>query len=119
MMHEKLADLLVVDEDERTRGAEQRWMRLLGYEAFCLPSGLAALHFLDTYRPKYAVLDVTTLGDEGLDVLEVIRRRPSLRDLAVVVHVAVPDGAGFRSQAYLTRGIDWLGMRVEAEKYLQ
>jgi DNA-binding response OmpR family regulator len=119
MVHEKSADLLVVDEDERTRGAEQRWMRHLGYEAFCLPSGIAALLYLNEYRPRFAVLDVTTLGDEGLDVLEAIRRQPRLRDLSLVVHVAVPDAAGFRSQAYLTRGIEWLGMRAEAEKYLQ
>ena len=124
MMDEKLADLLVVDGDERTRGAEERWMRHEGYDGHCLPSGIAALDFLAAYRPKYAVLDLTTLGDEGLDVLEVIRREPRLRDLSLVVHVAVPESAtddagGFQSRPYLTRGIDWPSMRAEAEEYLQ
>jgi CheY-like chemotaxis protein len=88
MLEEKPADLLVVDEDERTRPAAESWMRGEGYEAHCLPSGWAALRFLESYRPKFAVLDLTMLGDEGLNVLETIRREACLRDLPMVVHVA-------------------------------
>ena len=126
---EKLADIVVVDEDDETRRAAQAWLRREGYDAaVCLPSGLDALRFLHAYRPKFSVLDVTTLGHEGLNVLETLRREPRLRDLAVVVHVAVPevgirDEAGepleFHSQAYLTNGINWPGMRAEQEKYFQ
>ena len=125
MSDEKSADLLVVDEDERTRPAAELWMRREGYDAHCVPSGRAAVRFLEAYRPKFAVLDLTTLGEEGLDVLETIRRAPRLRDLSAVVHVAVPEapapgGAeGFRAQAYLTGGIHWPGMRAEAERYVQ
>ena len=128
-INDKLADILVVDEDEQTRRAAQTWLRREGYDAaVCLPSGLDALRFLHAYRPRYAVLDVTTMGHEGLNVLETLRREPRLRDLAVVVHVAVPevgvsDETGepleFRSQAYLTNGINWPGMRAEIEKYVQ
>ena len=119
---EKLADLLVVDGDERTRPAAEEWMRTEGYDAHCVPDGWSAIRFLEAYRPKFTVLDVTTLGHEGLNVLERIRREPRLRDLPMVVHVAVPDavrGVGNRSRAYLTRGFDWPSMRAEAEKYLQ
>ena len=120
---EKLADLLVVDEDERTRGASEEWMRGQGYDAHCVPDGWSALRFLEAYRPRFAVLDLTTLGDESLAVLERIRREPRLRDLPMVVHVAVPDDGqsveGYRAQAYLTRGIDWPSMRAEAERYVQ
>ena len=131
MSDEKLADIVVVDEDEQTRRASEMWLRREGYDAaVCVASGGAALRFLDAYRPKFAVLDVTTMGPDGLNVLEAIRREPRLRGLAVVVHVAVPEsGAGastdaaeateFRSQAYLTNGIDWPGMRAEMEKYVQ
>ena len=129
---EKLADLVVVDEDELTRRAAEAWMRREGYQAaVCVPSGQAAVRFLDAYRPKFAVLDLTTLGADGLDVLEKLRREPRLKRLAAVVHVAVPEvGEGapragdegvtaFRSQAYLTNGINWPDMRAEAEKYVQ
>lgn len=122
MLDEKDSDLLVVDEDDRTREAAQVWLRRQGYDAHCLSSGWSALRFLEHHRPKYAVLDVTTLGDEGLDVLETIRQEPTLRDLPLVVHVSTPDAGGaggFTSHAYLTRGIDWPGRRAEAEKYLQ
>ena len=115
----KLADLLVVDADDRTRGAAEEWMRTEGYDAHCVPDAWAAIRFLEAYQPKYAVVDVTTLGREGLNVLEKIRREPRLRDLPMVVHVAVPDGDSpddFRSQAYLTRGIDWPSMRAESER---
>lgn len=130
-MSEKLSDIVVVDEDELTREAAQVWLRREGYDAaVCVPSGGAALRFLDAYRPKFAVLDVTTMGPDGLNVLEAIRREPRLRTLAVVVHVAVPESAEgdvndaaeateFRSQAYLTNGINWPGMRGEVEKYVQ
>lgn len=122
-LDEKLADLLVVDEDERTRAAAQSWMRGEGYDGYCLPDGWSAIRFLEAYQPKFAVLDLTTLGDESLCVLERIRREPRLRDLPMVVHVAVPDAGnssdGFRAQAYLTRGIDWPAMRAEMERHLQ
>ena len=128
---EKLADIVVVDEDELTRRASEVWLRREGYDAaVCVGSGHAALRFLDAYRPKFAVVDVTTMGPDGLNVLEAVRREPRLRGLALVVHVAVPeaadsDGRGadeateFRSQAYLTNGINWPGMREEVEKYVQ
>jgi CheY-like chemotaxis protein len=118
---EKLADLLVVDGDERTRPAAEEWMRTQGYDAHCVPDAWSAIRFLEAYQPRYAVVDVTTLGRDGLNVLEKIRREPRLRDLPMVVHVAVPDGGsddGFHSQAYLTRGIDWPSMRAEAEQYM-
>ena len=126
-MNDKMADIVVVDRDDQTRAAAEEWMRGEGYDAHCVASGGAAVRFLDAYRPKFAVLDLTTLGAEGLDVLENIRREPRLRNSAVVVHVAVPElhcatagePGAFRSQPYLTHGIHWPGMRGELEKYLQ
>ena len=131
-MNEKLADIVVVDEDEQTRRAAEVWLRDEGYDAaVCVASGGAAVRFLDAYRPKFAVLDLTTTGPDGLNVLEAIRREPRLRGLALVVHVAVPHAHGgaevadaaqateFRSQAYLTNGINWPGMRAEMERYIQ
>jgi len=134
MSEEKLADIVVVDEDELTQRAAEAWLRREGHDAaVCVPSAGAALRFLDAYRPRFAVLDVTTMGVDGLNVLEAIRREDRLRTLALVVHVAVPepgrtdasDGAGgddtteFRSQAYLTHGINWPSMRAEMEEYVQ
>jgi CheY-like chemotaxis protein len=126
-MNEKMADIVVVDRDDQTRAAAEEWMRDEGYDAHCVASGGAAVRFLDAYRPKFAVLDLTTLGAEGLDVLENVRREPRLRNSAVVVHVAVPElycatagePGAFRSQPYLTHGIHWPGMRAEIEKYVQ
>jgi DNA-binding response OmpR family regulator len=123
MLDEKDADLLVIDGDERTRPAAESWMHSQGYDGHCLPDGWSAVRFLEAYRPRFAVLDLTTLRDDSLDVLELIRRAPRLRDLSLVVHVAVPDAGaaadGFHSQAFLTRGIDWPGMRAEAERFVQ
>ena len=125
MSTEKLAGIVVVDEDEQTRRASEAWLRDEGYEAaVCVASGGAALRFLDAYRPKFAVLDVTTLGPDGLNVLEAVRREPRLRTVALVVHVAVPEplaaeATEFRSQAYLTNGINWPGMRAETERSAQ
>lgn len=92
-----------------------------GYDGHCLPDGVSAVRFLEAYRPRFAVLDLTPLGDESLDVLESIRREPRVQNLALVVHVAVPDSLdpsrGFRAQAYLTNGINWPGMRAEVERF--
>jgi DNA-binding response OmpR family regulator len=123
MADEKDADLLVIDGDERTRPAAESWMHSQGYDGHCLPDGWSAVRFLEAYRPRFAVLDLTTLGDDGLDVLELIRRAPRLRDLSLVVHVAVPDGIdvadGFHSEAFLTRGINWPEMRAQSERFVQ
>jgi ActR/RegA family two-component response regulator len=123
MLDEKDADLLVIDGDERTRPAAQSWMHSQGYDGHCLPDGWSAVRFLEAYRPRFAVLDLTTLGDDSLDGLELIRRAPRLRDLSLVVHVAVPEAGGaadgFCAQAFLTRGINWPDMRAEAERFVQ
>ena len=123
MLSDKSADLLVVDEDELTRNAAESWMHSEGYEGHCLPDGISALRFLEAYRPKFAVLDLTKLGDESLDVLESIRREPRLQNLSMIVHVAVPDPTdstdGFRALAFLTRGINWPEMRAETERFVQ
>ena len=129
-MNEKLADIVVVDGDEQTRPAAEAWLRDEGYDAVCVPTGGAALRFLDACRPRFAVLDVTTLGADGLDVLGNVLREPRLRQTALVVHVAVPASTAgfggdvarateFSSQPYLTHGIDWPGMREEMNKYAQ
>src|SRR3989442_572190 len=92
VMSEKLADIVVVDEDELTRRAAEIWFRREGHDAaVCVASGGAALRFLDAYQPKFAVLDLTMMGPDGLNVLEAIRREPRLRTSALVVHVAVPE----------------------------
>lgn len=121
MLTEKDCDLLVVDEDDRTRGPAQALLRQRGYDAHCVSSGWAALRFLEHYRPKFAVLDVTTLGDDGLDVLDTIHARPGLGEMPLVVHIAVPDadgGDGYSTRAYLTRGIDWPGRRAELARHV-
>ena len=128
---QKLSEIVVVDQDEQTRRAAEAWLRREGYEAaVCVASGGAAVRFLDAYRPKFAVLDVTTLGADGLNVIEALRREPSLRGVSVVVHVAVPeigsvdersgeaDATQFRSQAFLTNGINWPTMRAELDQYV-
>ena len=119
-------DLPSIDTPEDEQIREQKWAF---FEIECRqfaesePDGWSAVRFLEAYRPKFAVLDLTTLGDDSLDVLELIRRAPRLRDLSLVVHVAVPDAGaaadGFHAQAYLTRGINWPGMRAEAERFVQ
>ena len=120
MLDEKDADLLVIDADDRTRPASESWMQSQGYDGHCLPDGWSAVRFLETYQPRFAVVDLATLGDGSLDVLELIRRAPRLRDLSLLVHVAVPEasGGGIRSRAFLTRGIDWPSMRAEADRFV-
>ena len=123
MLDEKAADLLVIDADERTRPAATSWMQSQGYDGHCLPDGWSAVRFLEAYRPRFAVLDLSPLGDDSLDVLELIRRAPRLRDLSLVVHVAVPDAGnsagGYHAQAFLPGGINWPDRRAQAERFVQ
>ena len=123
MSGEKSADLLVVDGDERTRPVAESWLLSEGYDGHCLPDGRSAIQFLQAYRPRFAVLDLMTLEVEGLEVLESIRRDPRLRNLSLIVHVAVPDpthpGHGLLAQAYLSGGINWPSMRAETERLVQ
>ena len=48
---------------------------------------------------------------------------PRLRDLSLVVHVAVPEAGnsapGYHVQAFLTSGINWPDRRAQSERFVQ
>ncbi len=89
--------LLVVDDDEPTRTLLRRLLATEGYTVEEAADGRAALEKMVALAPDLVLLDVMMPGQDGLDVLEEVRRTS---DVPVILLTARGDEAdrvlGFR-----------------------
>ncbi len=72
-MHDA-ANILVVDDDARSRDVFARLLRSRTYVVEEAADGPAALAAIEAHRPDLLLLDISMPGMSGLDVLEVVRR---------------------------------------------
>jgi two-component system phosphate regulon response regulator PhoB len=89
--------ILVVDDDESIRTLLRRMLTIDGYSVDVAPDGATAMAKLEARLPDLLLLDVMMPGQDGLDVLETVRRTS---DLPVILLTAKGDEAdrvlGFR-----------------------
>ncbi len=89
--------ILVVDDDEPTRTLLRRLLATEGFEVDEAPDGPTALEKVAALAPDLLLLDVMMPGQDGLDVLEEVRRTS---DVPVILLTAKGDEAdrvlGFR-----------------------
>lgn len=102
-----LGSVLVVDDDPVFRDEFTRRIADLSPEVRVAGDGREALETLAGFRPDVVFLDLAMAGMNGREVLGVLRAKPELCDLPVVVVTsAVPDGmdltgAGLRAALLL------------------
>jgi two-component system phosphate regulon response regulator PhoB len=89
--------ILVVDDDESIRTLLRRMLTIDGYSVDVAPDGATAIAKLEDRLPDLLLLDIMMPGQDGLDVLETLRRTS---DLPVILLTAKGDEAdrvlGFR-----------------------
>jgi signal transduction histidine kinase len=76
--------VLVVDDNRDAAESLGRLLARHGAEVRVVHDGPSALEVLRTWRPSAAVLDLGMPGMDGLEVARRIRRRPELRDVALI-----------------------------------
>ena len=91
------ARILVVDDDESIRTLLRRMLTIEGYSVDEAPDGATAISKLEAGLPDLLLLDIMMPGQDGLDVLQGVRRTS---DLPVILLTANGDEAdrvlGFR-----------------------
>jgi DNA-binding response OmpR family regulator len=89
--------ILVVDDDRATRTLLRRLLSTEGYEVDEAADGATAVELVGTHRPDLVLLDVMMPDQDGLEVLETLRRNS---DVPVILLTAKGDEAdrvlGFR-----------------------
>jgi CheY-like chemotaxis protein len=83
--------ILVVDDDEATRGLIEQRLRHQGFPTASAESSRAALGLLrDGAKPCLILLDVMMPGETGWDFVERLLKNPALADVPVVLMSANP-----------------------------
>src|SRR5579859_1343154 len=89
--------LWVVDDDERARNQLQNFLSTRGYEVLGIDSPAQVLRRLQTSRrPSLLILDVQSLEEDGLDVLDQLEK------------------SGLRIPAIVLSGVDQVSTAVRA-----
>jgi CheY-like chemotaxis protein len=83
-----MARILVVDDNPLNATLARVQLADAGHDVDTEPSGAAALARLDYDRPDLVLTDVGMPGINGIDLLDAIRARASLRAMPVVAHTS-------------------------------
>jgi CheY-like chemotaxis protein len=87
-----MSTVLVVDDEQMTRDALCRVLRLAGYEAVPAADPVAAAEALRGRRPDVILLDVDPTGPTGAELIQTVRDDPAGYGVPVVLLTGAADG---------------------------
>lgn len=85
--------VLVVDDDEGIRESLREVVEMIGCSVLLAKNGAEALTLLAETRPCLIVVDLLMPVMSGAELLQVLRMRPELADLPLVVSTSAPEQA--------------------------
>jgi signal transduction histidine kinase len=89
----RVGSLLIVDDDADFRDRLARMVHDLAADVRHAADGREAIEVFEDHRPDLVFLDLFMPGMNGREVLQVLREKPALRDIpVVVVSSAAPEG---------------------------
>lgn len=107
--------VLVVEDDPLALKLFVMLVERNGYRALAAVDGREALRIFSCERPHVLVLDLVMPYMSGLEVLQVVRSTPTLREMRVLVLTARP---AFLPQAIALGVNGWLTKPVLASQFL-
>lgn len=117
--------IVIVEDEPDTAEMFAEMMRLSGYEVFKSYGSTSAMSLIVKERPNAIVLDVMMPDVSGLEVLQFIRRDPSLKNIPVIVVSAkslpsdIRNGLDAGATMYLTKPVAFMELRKAVEKVLK
>lgn len=97
--------VLIVDDQEDVRESVRDVVEVMGCPALLAASAEEALALLADCRPCLVVLDLLMPGVTGTEMLEAMRREPTLATMPVVISRSAPERAP-RGVPILSKPID-------------
>jgi DNA-binding response OmpR family regulator len=110
-----MALVLVVDDDEPTRGVLDALLRFEGHEVLLAANGKQALFFIKERNPDIVVSDVRMPGLGGVDLCREVRRNPVLRDTYILLATGY-DTPDTRTEGIAAGADDYIGKPVKADE---
>ncbi len=86
--------VLVVDDDEHTRGLVKDLCEASGFRVRLAEDGNVALERIDAERPDLVLLDLMMPRRDGFSVLKTLRDTPAFADLPVIILTAIGEMDG-------------------------
>ncbi|HEY3666999.1 MAG TPA: response regulator [Polyangiaceae bacterium] len=85
--------VLVVDDEPDARDMMRELVEMAGCSALLAADGVEALSLLDEHRPCMIILDLMMPRMTGGEMVEVLRSRPELASLPVLISTSSPNRA--------------------------
>jgi CheY-like chemotaxis protein len=85
--------VLIVDDEEGAREALREVVEMVGCSAIVATNGAEALELVAEHRPCLMILDLVMPVMTGVQVIEALRKDPTLGDLSIVVSTSAPGRA--------------------------
>jgi DNA-binding response OmpR family regulator len=101
--------ILIVDDEPNIVVPLQFLMEQNGYRVKIAESGEAAIDLMERFRPDLVLLDIMLPGINGLEVCQVLREDPDLKQTKIVLvsalgrDVDMATGMAMGADAYITK----------------
>jgi DNA-binding response OmpR family regulator len=117
--------VLIVDDEANIVISLEFLMEQAGYTVAVARTGEEAIAKIDSFQPDLVLLDVMLPGVNGFDILQRIRQRFALHEMAVVMltakgrEVEVTKGLALGANAYITKPFSTRDLLAEVRRYLE
>lgn len=118
------SDLLVVDDNELNREMLSRRLQREGYSVTEAENGNQALDLIEKKSFDLALLDIMMPGINGIEALEVVRRRHSAAELPIIMATAktqsedIVEALRLGANDYVTKPIDFPVLLARVQTHL-
>lgn len=117
--------VLIVDDEANIVISLEFLMEQAGYMVDVARTGEEAIDKIDRFHPDLVLLDVMLPGVNGFDILQRIRQRFTLHQMAVIMltakgrEVEVTKGLALGANAYITKPFSTRDLLAEVRRYLE
>jgi len=103
-MDSMMANILIIDDEERNRRLFEVFVKADGHEVESVASGEAGLLAAATSTPDLILLDLMMPGRDGFEVARALKANPVTQEIPIIVISSLDDVASH--QRLVSSGID-------------
>ena len=121
----KKGNILVVDDDERTRRMMEAMLKPQGYAVMLAKNGKEGVQVARKYKPDFILMDMMMPEMDGFTACYEIKQNPDIREIPVFILTAMgADGNKaiarevYGADGYLTKPVDLQNLLDTIGRYL-